>query len=226
MTAPTTTRRTRRTPTRRPSTRRRRLPNLGWWWTAIALTVIAVARTWPWQTAAATVLLAATLIARAIRPRRLARIWQGLAWISARRRILPRPGHGTRTLSTFLNLTPYGFEQAITELALEDPRVHTAHRVGGANDRGADVLVHLRDGRRILIQCKHHQPGNNVGSPVIQTTNGVYRDIHHCHAAVIVTTAGFTPAAYDTNTRLPHPIRLIDGPALTTWANGGQPPWT
>jgi restriction system protein len=223
MSAPATTRRTRKTPARRPTTRRRRLPSLGWGWAAVLITVIAVARTWPWWTAGTTVLLATLLIARAIRPRRLTRLRKSLNWINTRRRALPR---GPRTLHHFQNLTPARFEHAIAELALEDPRVHTAHRVGGANDRGADVLIHLHDGRRILIQCKHHQPGNNVSSGVIQTINGVYRDLHHCHHAIIVTTAAFTRAAHETNNRLPHAIRLIDGNALTAWANGHTPaPW-
>jgi hypothetical protein len=130
------------------------------------------------------------------------------------------------TLQNFHRMTPADFEHAIAALAREDHRVHTAHRVGGANDRGADVLVHLHDGRRILIQCKHHQPGNNVSSGVVQTINGVYRDLHHCHHAVIVTTAAFTRAAHETNNRLPYAIRLIDGTALTSWANGHTPaPW-
>jgi restriction system protein len=218
-----TPRRTRKTSTRRPRTRRRRLPRLGWWWAAIALTTIAIARTWPWWTAAATVLLAVVLVVRAIRPRRLGRLWHNLDRLHARRRILPAR---TRTLNDFLNLTPYGFEQAITHLAHTTPGVTHAQHAGQANDRGADVLIHLHDGRRILIQCKQHQPGNNVGSAVIQTINGVYRDLHHCHQAVIVTTAGFTRDALTTNGMLPHPIRLIDGAALTAWANGGPPPWT
>lgn len=223
---PTTTARTRiriRTKTvRRPHRiRRRRLPRLGWWWAGIALAVIAIARTWPWQTATVTVLLAATLIVRAIRPNRLHRIWQSLDRINARRRTLP---NRTRTLDDFLRLTPAGFEQAITELALENPHVTHATRVGQANDRGADVLVTLTDGRRILIQCKQYRTGN-VGSDTIQTINGVYRDIHHCHTAVIVTTAAFTQAAHATNTLLPTPIRLVDSHNLVAWANGAPAPW-
>jgi restriction system protein len=122
-------------------------------------------------------------------------------------------------------MTPARFEQAIAELAQKDPDVLQAIAVGQANDRGLDVHVHLTDGRRILIQCKKYRDGNNVGSETIQTINGVYRDIHHCHQAVIVTTAGFTRAAVETNTMLPQPIRLIDGHGLITWANGGHAPW-
>ncbi|MCI3279106.1 restriction endonuclease [Streptomyces sp. 7R015] len=110
-------------------------------------------------------------------------------------------------------------------LAREDTRVAHAEHVGQANDRGADVIVTLNTGHRVLVQCKKYRPGNNVGSETVQTINGVYRDIHHCHAAVIVTTATFTASACHTNALLPAPIRLIDGHALEHWASGGHTPW-
>ncbi|MFD9004408.1 restriction endonuclease [Streptomyces sp. NPDC059582] len=206
--------------TRRAS---RRLPRLGWWWATLAVVILGIAKTWPAPTAAAAVLTSAALITYVIRPRRLTRLWNGLDTLQDRRRALPHPGN--RTLDTFHRMTPAQFEQAIAELALEHPTVTTATPTGGANDRGADVLVTLDNGRRILIQCKRYAPGSNVGSDTVQTINGVYRDIHHCHAAVIVTTAGYTRAALDTNLLLPQRIRLIDGHGLTTWANGGPAPW-
>lgn len=217
-------RRTRKTS--RCTARRRQLPRLGWGWAIPALAVIGIARTWPIWTALAVALVATAAIVRAIRPRRFNHLWHGLDWIAEHRRTLPRPGHGTRTLSTFQRLTPAGFEAAIAELALEDrDHVATATTVGGSNDRGADVLIHLNDGRRILVQCKRYRNGNNVGSEDVQKTNGTYRDIHHCHQAVIVTTASYTRAAHDTNARLPYSIRLVDGPQIVAWANGGTPPW-
>jgi restriction system protein len=219
----TPTRRTRKTRTRR---RTWRLPLLGGWWIAVILTVIAVARTWPLYTGLAVGLIAVAAIIAVVRPRRLARPLHWAATliriINTHRTRMPAPGH--RTIATFLAMNPTQFEHAIAALAREDRNVTYARQVGQANDRGADVLIQVR-GRRILIQCKHHQPGNNVGSETIQITNGVYRDIHHCDAAIIVTTAGFTASAHQTNAMLPKPIRLIDGHALTTWANGGQPPW-
>nr|WSZ21154.1 restriction endonuclease [Streptomyces canus] len=220
----TPTRRTRKTRTRR---RTWRLPRLGGWWIAVILTVIAVARTWPLYTGAVTALIAVALIIAVVRPRRLAR---PLNWattliriINTHRTRMPAPGH--RTLDAFQRMDHRQFEHAIAALAREDHNVTYARQVGQANDRGADVLIQVR-GRRILIQAKHYQPGNNVGSETIQITNGVYRDIHHCDAAIIVTTAGFTRDAITTNTLLRAPIRLVDGHALTTWANGGTPPWS
>jgi restriction system protein len=218
-------RRARKTATRR---RTRRLPRLGWGWAILALTLLGVAKTWPLYTALTVALIAVTVILAVVRPRRLTPLLNRAdaiaAAVTARRSHLPAPGR--RTLTAFHRMQPYQFERAIAALATEHPTVAHAQQVGQANDRGADVLVTLKDGRRILLQCKHHEPGNNVSSPVVQTINGVYRDIHHCYAAAIVTTAGFTRAAYETSSMLPTPIRLIDGPALTAWANGGPTPWT
>jgi restriction system protein len=211
--------------TKRPTrTRyRRRLPRIGWWWAGIAITLMGIAKTWPVLTATTLALIGALLVLRAVRPRRLAPLIEKLNGLNFYRPALP--ARGRRTLNAFHRMTPTRFERAIAELAQKDPSVTRATAVGQTNDRGMDVLVHLNDGRRILIQCKHHQDGNNVGSPVVQTINGVYRDIHHCHEAAIVTTASFTPAALDTNAMLPQPIRLINGDALVQWANGGLPPW-
>lgn len=214
--------------TYKTNTRRRtslRLPQATLGGIALTLFIGYVAiRTWPIQAAALAAMLAAAAVIRAIRPRWLTRITTRLARITPQRAALPAPGR--RTTDALHRLKPGHFEQAIAELALEHPDVHTATHVGQANDRGADVIAHLYDGRRILIQCKRNRAGNNVGSETVQTINGVYRDIHHCHQAVIVTTAGFTRAAYDTNARLPQGIRLVDGNTLEAWANGHAPaPW-
>ncbi|MEW2267817.1 restriction endonuclease [Streptomyces sp. NPDC047868] len=204
--------------------RRRRLPSITLGSTAAALFVLYIAvRTWPVQCIIIAVLLASAAIVRAIRPALLDNVWHVLDLISARRRALPAAG--VRTLTAFHNMSPARFEQAIAELARETPGVHTATNHGGANDRGQDVLVHLTDGRRILIQCKRYARGNNIGSETVQTINGVYRDIHGCHQAVIVTTAAFTRSAAETNAMLPQPIRLVDGTQLVSWANGGPAPW-
>jgi len=216
-------RRTYKTDTRRRTSRGLPQITLGGLAVTLLLGYIAV-RTWPIQCATMAALIAAAVILRAIRPRWMTRATARLGRITPRRDALPAPGR--RTADAFHRLKPSRFEQAIAELALEDRAVHTATRVGQANDRGADVIAHLYDGRRILIQCKRNGAGNNVGSDTVQTINGVYRDIHHCHQAVIVTTAGFTRSAYDTNARLPHGIRLVDGNALEAWANGHAPaPW-
>lgn len=224
MTAPATTRRTRKTSTR--PARQRRLPRLGWGWLFVALVLFGVAKTWPLYTSLALGLTAVIAVLAVVRPRRLAPVLNRATAITdaiaARRSPLPALGH--RTLERFQHMQPYEFEKAIAALAREDRRVAHAEQVGGANDRGADVLIQLRDGRRIMIQCKRYN-GHNVSSEDVVKTNGAYYDLHHCDAAVIVTTADFTRDAEETNRRLGYRIRFIDGHALEQWANGGHAPW-
>jgi restriction system protein len=204
--------------------RTRRLPRLGWWWLTLPVLIVAAAKTWPIATSITAGLAAAAIITAAIRPRTLTPLIDRAAQLQLRRSPLPAPGR--RTLDTFQRMQPYEFERAIAALAREDrDRVAHAENVGGANDRGADVIVTLRDGRRIMIQCKRYN-GHNVGSEDVQKTNGTYRDIHHCHQAAIVTTAGYTRDAYDTNRLFRQPLRLMTGAELLAWANGAGPaPW-
>lgn len=202
---------------------RRRLPHWGWWLTGIFI-VAGAAGTWPVATAVILGLLALAILLSLIRATRPGR-WRTLLKRSTARQYRPHSARGQGILAAFQQMRPTEFEQAITALAREDSRTAYAHQVGQANDRGADVIVTLHDGRRILIQCKRYQPGHRVGSETVQTINGTYRDIHACHHAVIVTTSAFTDAAHATSRMLRQPITLIDGHALTQWANGGHAPW-
>ncbi|MGG2461151.1 restriction endonuclease [Streptomyces sp. RGM 3693] len=131
----------------------------------------------------------------------------------------------THTLAAFQHMTGTQFEYAVADLARRDPAVRSATVSGGANDRGLDVLVVLRDGRRIAVQCKRYAEGNRVGAPAIYTANGTYRAYHRCDHAVIVTTSRFTRDAELANASLPEPLRLIDGRGLARWIGGGCPPW-
>jgi restriction system protein len=224
MTTVNPPRRTRKTRTRHHNGSG--LSRIHWGWYATAVLVFAgSAKTWPAATIGISTLLAITGVIMAIRPARLAPVINRIGRITARRRILPNPHHNHRPLHLFQQMNPTRFEHAIAELAREDDNVHSARQVGQANDRGADVLVHMRDGRRILIQCKHYQPGNNVGSETIQTINGVYRDIHHCQHAVIVTTAGFTRIRPADQRPAPQAHPPHRRPRPQAWANGGRPPW-
>ncbi|WP_234430913.1 restriction endonuclease [Streptomyces sp. NRRL F-4489] len=131
----------------------------------------------------------------------------------------------THTLAAYQRMTGPQFEHAIAALARRDPAVRSATVSGGANDRGLDVLVVLRDGRRVAVQCKRYAEGNRVGAPAVYTANGTYRAFHHCDHAVIVTTSRFTRDAEAANAALPEPLRLIDGRGLARWAGGGRAPW-
>ncbi|MFF2813784.1 restriction endonuclease [Streptomyces sp. NPDC058000] len=131
----------------------------------------------------------------------------------------------THTLVAYHRMTGTQFEYAVADLARQDPAVRSATVSGGANDRGLDVLVVLRDGRRIAVQCKRYAESNRVGAPAIYTANGTYRAYHRCDHAVIVTTSRFTRDAELANASLPEPLRLIDGRGLARWIGGGCPPW-
>ncbi|MEW2393055.1 restriction endonuclease [Streptomyces venezuelae] len=208
-------------PARRKS-RRPRLRDLHWgWYITIPAALYAAARAWPVPVICVLVLLAAFLILEAVGPARLYGLCARLAILAGGRRAQPRNG---RTLAQFRGMHPTRFEHAIAELAEEDDAVHRAFPQGGANDRGADVLVHMHDGRRILIQCKRYTGTNKVTSDDVQKVNGTWRDIHRCDAAVIVTTTGFTRSAVQTNNMLRTPLRLVDGPNLALWASGGPSP--
>jgi restriction system protein len=216
--------RTRKTSTR---TRRRtmRLPRrLEWQWVALAIAVFGIAKTWPVITALAVVLLAIGLVIAARQPAWLQRATRRLPAIHFNRTRLPARGH--RTLDLFLRMHHDEFEHAIAVLARQHRSVRTATKSGGTGDRGLDVLVQLRNGHRILIQCKHYAPGrNNVSGPDVREIVGSVI-AHRCDYGAIVTTSDFTPEAYDTNDDLGrNRLTLINGARLVEWANGGRPPW-
>ncbi|MFC9497626.1 restriction endonuclease [Streptomyces sp. NPDC056982] len=213
-----------RRPIRRPARRTRRaLSRISWGWAAgIAVGGITLVKLYPWQSAAAVSVVAVAVLLHVVRPVRLGGVFARIDRLYARpRRALPQQ----RTLEAFQRMSPAQFEQAIAELALQHPSVASATVEGGADDRGMDVRVKLRNGTDVLIQCKRYRLGNNVSSEEVMKVNGTYREIHHCHQAAIVTTSDFTRSARDTSRMLQQRIRLVPGDALIAWANGGTPPW-
>ncbi|MFK0112554.1 restriction endonuclease [Streptomyces sp. NPDC091217] len=125
------------------------------------------------------------------------------------------------SLEQFDRMTPLGFEQAVAELAQRDGYT-LAQRNGGARDLGADVIATAPDGRKIVFQCKHRQPGGRpLGSPVIQTLNGTARPVHKADVVIAVTNASFTGPAHDLAAK--QDIHLLFGPRLRKWATWGVP---
>ncbi len=94
---------------------------------------------------------------------------------------------------------------------------------GGAGDRGADLLAIAPDGRRVVVQCKRHGPGNRVGSAAIQRFAGTCRAVHRGEICMIVTNGSFTSGD---GRRLAGEldILLVDRPLLESWARTGSPP--
>ncbi|WP_448333474.1 restriction endonuclease [Streptomyces sp. DSM 41534] len=219
----TAIRRTRTRARRRRITTRLRRLHWGWKLTGLLATIAAI-RAWTAQIVVALAVTAALGLTVSVvygrqylqnrtRPARLGR------WIPRPRSRAAQPAD----LADYYALTPDGFEYAIADLALRDPEVYSAIRQGGANDRAADVLVSLRDGRRIVIQCKRYQPRKAVDADTVYSLNGTYAAWHHANAAAIVTTSRFTQSARQFADGVG--IRLVDGSGLVRWTHGGPPPW-
>lgn len=219
--------RTRSGARRRRITARLRRLHWGWWIAALFLAAKA-AEKWTAEIVTALAVTAATSLTVAAfyaRQNLQTRLHRPRPARLVRR--IPRPrAPRAADLADYLALDSTDFEHAIARLALRDPHVRSATPQGGSNDRGLDVLIRLRDDRRILIQCKRYGPRKRVTSEDVQKTNGTYRDIHGCDLGVIVTTSGYTRSAFQTNTMLAKPLALVDGPALAAWTAGGPPPWT
>jgi restriction system protein len=128
-----------------------------------------------------------------------------------------------RPAMDFRRLSPTQFEHAIADLCRRDGCTRVSV-VGGAGDLAADVLATTPDGRRILIQAKRYQRGNNVGSPEVQKVGGTYSVVHRAQLAAVVTTSGYTKAARSYAATAG--IRLFDEQGLAGWASRtGPAPW-
>ncbi|MFJ8929262.1 restriction endonuclease [Streptomyces sp. NPDC102364] len=223
--------RRRRASTARPPARRRRRNVHAGWYAAGVLVLFVAARTWPLYTGLACGLAVASAVAAVVlakrRPHRTAGMRSRIGKVTAAARIvLPQRSAvpARRTVEGFYALKPGRFEEAIRDLALEDDDTAQATVVGGSGDGGMDVRVLRSDGSHVLVQCKRYRKGGNVPARDIRDANGAYWDVHRCHRAVIVTTADFTKDAKATNTLLRQQVRLVNGAALTAWANGGPSP--
>jgi restriction system protein len=114
-------------------------------------------------------------------------------------------------LDYFLALTPQEFEEVVAELVV--PLGYTDVRVvGGANDRGVDVLCRDREGRKVAIQCKRYRPANDVSSPEVQKFIGSMV-LYDADRGIIVTTSTFSAPAQQL--ARDQQIRLIDGAELS-----------
>ncbi|MFE9468765.1 restriction endonuclease [Streptomyces virginiae] len=121
----------------------------------------------------------------------------------------------------FDSMTPLEFEQATAALARRDGLLVT-QRQGGPRDLGADVVAHTLDGRKIVFQCKHRQPGGRpVGSQAIQTINGTARPVHKADIVIAITNTSFTTPAHQLAKA--QDIRLVWGVDLIRWATWGMP---
>ena len=90
-------------------------------------------------------------------------------------------------------------------------------RVGGAGDRGVDLVGTDADGWKVVVQCKRYGPDNKVGSPAVQSFMGTIFN-QDAEAGIFVTTSTFTRQARDLVASSRADVLLIDGTEFTRMA--------
>lgn len=105
----------------------------------------------------------------------------------------------------FMNMSPFQFEEFIAKLFRK--MGYDAHATNKTGDYGIDVIA-KKDGKKIAIQCKQNQIGNNVGNVTIQNTLGSMWKIK-AEKSIIITTSDFTTKAEEQAKEAP--IELWDG---------------
>ncbi|MBI2665411.1 restriction endonuclease [Candidatus Woesearchaeota archaeon] len=91
----------------------------------------------------------------------------------------------------FQQLSPFEFEEFIAKLFRK--MGYKAHATKKTGDYGIDVIAE-KDGKKIAIQCKQNQLGNNVGNVTVQNTLGSMWKIK-ADQSIIITTSNFTKQA-------------------------------
>ncbi|CAM5363609.1 hypothetical protein SALBM135S_08460 [Streptomyces alboniger] len=117
-------------------------------------------------------------------------------------------------------LTWQDFERYVADLCRRDgcTRVVVSGRSG---DLGADVVGHLADGRKLVIQCKKYAPERSVSSQDMQKFLGTARNEHGADVALFVTTCRtFTKAALGLAVR--HDIIAVHRDLLGAWVKGAR----
>ena len=85
----------------------------------------------------------------------------------------------------------YDFEKLCTDFFKKLGYIK-AERIGGAGDRGVDILLTNSQGEFEIAQCKRYKKGNNVGSTPIQRVDSFART-RHAVKSWVITTSDFTP---------------------------------
>ena len=85
----------------------------------------------------------------------------------------------------------YDFEKLCTDFFKKLGYIK-AERIGGAGDRGVDILLTNSQGEFEIAQCKRYKKGNNVGSTPIQRVDSFART-RHAIKSWVITTSDFTP---------------------------------
>ncbi|MEU6127114.1 restriction endonuclease [Streptomyces sp. NPDC047123] len=189
-------------------------------WGAVAVSVVlvgsAVGRAAGWPVLAA--VLGAVLVGGAAagiwRAHRLAvaRDRQWRAQEEARAREL--------TMAEVDALSWQDFEVYVADLCRRDGCTQVVVS-GRSGDLGADVVGHLADGRKLVVQCKKYAPHRSVSSQDMQKFVGTARLEHGADVALFVTTGRtFTKAALGLAVR--QDIVAVHRDLLGAWAKGAR----
>lgn len=115
-------------------------------------------------------------------------------------------------------MTGVQFEDKVVQLCEQDGFIDVV-RVGGAGDRGVDVIATHPDGRHTIIQCKRYTVGRKVSDPEMRNFVGALR-LHRPEPdlAVLVTSSGFTAPALVT--ARDQQIITLDRNQFAVWLRG------
>ncbi len=120
---------------------------------------------------------------------------------------------GPVTLVDLLRLSPGEFEDFVGDLLEATGRWTNVRRIGGAGDRGADLLAKDRFGRPFIVQCKRYQPGRKVSAGEVRDFLGA-KGIYGSDECLFVTTSTFTEAARANIRPFQYVVDLWDGATL------------
>lgn len=124
-------------------------------------------------------------------------------------------------LARVLEGNPTFFEKLIVDLLLAmgygGSRADAGEQLGGTGDGGVDGVI--REDQlgldRVYLQAKRYQPGNTVGSEVVQAFMGALVG-KGAQKGVLITTSAFSKAAINVASQSGHlRLVLIDGEELT-----------
>lgn len=112
------------------------------------------------------------------------------------------------------------FERYVADLCRRDGCTEVVVS-GRSGDLGADVVGHLADGRRLVVQCKKYAPHRSVSSQDMQKFVGTARPEHGADVALFVTTCRtFTKAALGLAVR--QDIVAVHRDLLGAWVKGAH----
>lgn len=116
------------------------------------------------------------------------------------------------TVADLLRLTPGEFEAFVGDLLEITGWCSDVCRVGGAGDRGADLVARDRFGRPFIVQCKRYA-GRKVSAGEMRDFLGA-KGIYGADEGLFVTTAKFTDAARANMAHSRQNVFLLDGENL------------